>query len=286
MIYPYNKTKRMMGWMTTCFMVFMQALPAGAQPTLTMRVVPDLPHIEVGPDASPLTLIARVNVEGVQFQWSWDGPGMLGGDLNSRKVQYQPPATLERSPAQVCIRVTVTDEQEHTVSEEIKLTLIAPTSPAPATTSMFEAKPVLTPAVAPQSTLPTANMPLIEEWIQIASDKAISVVRESGRLRSKARARAIAKEIGSATATGIEQQMQELERNIAEFLQEYEAAFAKLQQFDGDAVLQAFQRYEQELAAQGKVEHIKLNQLIQSQLERYLTNGAELVRWREAFEQF
>ena len=122
---------------------------AAAQPEITLRMIPDGQTIDLDAPPEKITLIARVNVEGVQFAWALDGPGSLDGDRASRKLAYRPPAGLAQDNAEVTITVTATDSLNETAQASVSLTLHDPT-PAPAAASSPTPAAEASPASAAQ----------------------------------------------------------------------------------------------------------------------------------------
>lgn len=79
--------------------------------------------IDIGTDTDQITVIARVDREGIQFKWSIDGPGRIEEDSLPRKIFYSPPERLDRESVDVVITVIVTDDRRETATASITFTL-------------------------------------------------------------------------------------------------------------------------------------------------------------------
>lgn len=92
--------------------------------------------LRIGEQPESVKIIARVNREGAQFEWTLEGPGALEEATPPRKATYRPPARLETETAEATVRVTVRDERGATTEQHLTLTLhaaapAAPPSPLP-----------------------------------------------------------------------------------------------------------------------------------------------------------
>lgn len=117
-----------------------------AQPEVLLRMIPPLETLELDQLPEEIVLIARVNIEGVQFAWTMQGPGAFEGDVASRKVFYRPPAHLATASAEVVITVTATDEQGESTQEQVMFTLHDPNPQPP------DDQAEITPTVAVEET--------------------------------------------------------------------------------------------------------------------------------------
>jgi tetratricopeptide (TPR) repeat protein len=104
--------------------------------------------IDIGTERDTITIIARVDREGVQFIWDIDGPGKIEEDSPPRKIFYTPPDQINTTSAEVTIIVTATDDRGETASNSITFMLRTST-------------PVPTPTLSPSPT------PLLEEIAQL-----------------------------------------------------------------------------------------------------------------------
>lgn len=85
--------------------------------------------IRLGSSPSKITITAKVNLDGVRFAWSLDGPGAFEGKTTDRKIVYIPPTHIETESAQITITVTATADGQAEVRQSVILTL-APSSDA------------------------------------------------------------------------------------------------------------------------------------------------------------
>lgn len=93
---------------------------------LEVRLLPSPPtRTTLVAGAEPLTMTARVPLEGVRFEWTLDGPGRLEEETPNRKARYIPPERLNGESAAITVHVTVSNVQEQ-AEDQLELTLLNP----------------------------------------------------------------------------------------------------------------------------------------------------------------
>lgn len=120
-----------------CMSYFLMSGAIQARPlTLQLLTSPlNVKTIEVGMDTDPITIIARVDSEDVQFTWTLAGPGQLEEDSPPRKVFYTPPAQLAAESVETTITVSATDVRGDTAYDSITFILYSEQPTATSTIS-------------------------------------------------------------------------------------------------------------------------------------------------------
>lgn len=113
-----------------------------AQPVVTIITNPDVSTIIPGA-GQEIAIIARTKGYDLAFKWSMTGPGSIEGDTTAPGILYIPPAKVSGESVAI-IRVTVTDSNGKTATDEIKLTFTAQL-PIPAPVPTPTPKPTATP---------------------------------------------------------------------------------------------------------------------------------------------
>jgi len=142
------------------FLLFAGSI-AVAAPSVTIRMIPEEETINLDVERDTRTLIARVNLEGVTYQWNLKGQGTLDGDLTARKISYIPPEAINAASVVVIISVTVTDEHSGPTLVEKRLTLTRSSTATPTDTVMPKASPTAFPTKTPMPTPSPKKSPLL-----------------------------------------------------------------------------------------------------------------------------
>lgn len=100
-----------------------------AQPTVQLLVKPFIEDntIHIGSEIKHITLTARVNLDGLQYHWDFQGPGKHETDPDSRKLYYTFPEHLTTEFSEVTIMVIVTDDKGESATDRVTFTLHDPT---------------------------------------------------------------------------------------------------------------------------------------------------------------
>ena len=129
------------------FVVMRGEMSFGETLTLKLEVETNVRSIEIGAGIKEIMLEAKTTAKNVRYQWTWQGPGQLQGDLSGSGIFYVLPETIAPSTtAQAIVNVTVIDEQGNQQSEQVTFTLTAPVAPTATPTPFPTATPTDMPA--------------------------------------------------------------------------------------------------------------------------------------------
>lgn len=129
------------------FVVMRGEMSFGEMLTLKLEVETNVRSIEIGAGIKEIMLEAKTTAKNVRYQWTWQGPGQLQGDLSGSGIFYVLPETIAPSTtAQAIVNVTVIDEQGNQQSEQVTFTLTAPVAPTATPTPFPTATPTDMPA--------------------------------------------------------------------------------------------------------------------------------------------